>query len=55
MNLGPAIFVLYLPVALARIPENFAFGSGGRVKILLAWTLVDATNHTRCWLLPLTS
>ncbi len=41
--LTPTLFVLKLPVSLARTPGKVAFGSGGRVKILLAWTLVDAT------------
>ncbi len=30
--LAPALFVLYLPVALARVPGKIAFRSGGRVE-----------------------
>jgi hypothetical protein len=41
--LAPALFVLNLPVALARAPGKIVYGSGRRVKILLAWTLVNAT------------
>jgi hypothetical protein len=41
--LAPALFVLNLPVALARVPGKFAYGSGGRVEDFLAWTLVNAT------------
>jgi hypothetical protein len=41
--MAPALFILKLTVALARMPGKISFGSGGRVKILLAWTLVDAT------------
>jgi hypothetical protein len=40
--LATALFVLKLLVALARTPVEIAFGSGGRVKILLAWMLVNA-------------
>jgi hypothetical protein len=40
--LAPASFILKLSVALARTPGKIAFGSGGRVKMLLAWTLVNA-------------
>jgi hypothetical protein len=40
--LAPALFVLNLPVALARMPGKIAFGSGGRVKILLVCALVNA-------------
>jgi hypothetical protein len=29
---APALFVLNLPVALARVPGNIAYGSGGRVE-----------------------
>ncbi len=42
-NTAPALFVLKLPVALARMPGKIIFGSGGRVKILLALMLVNAT------------
>ena len=31
-TLAPALFVLDLPVALARAPGKIAFGSGGRVE-----------------------
>jgi hypothetical protein len=30
--LAPALYVLNLPVALARAPGKIAFGSGGRVE-----------------------
>ncbi len=30
--LAPALLVLNLPVALARMPSEIAFGSGGRVE-----------------------
>ncbi len=30
--LAPALFVLNLPVAMARAPSEIAFGSGGRVE-----------------------
>jgi hypothetical protein len=30
--LAPALFILNLPVALARLPGQITFGSGGRVE-----------------------
>ncbi len=41
--LARASFILKLSVVQARAPGKIAFVSGGRVKILLVWTLVDAT------------
>ncbi len=41
--LAPALFVLNLPVALARAPGKIAYGSGGRVEDFLAWMLFNAT------------
>jgi len=40
---APASFILNLPIALARAPGKITYGSGGGVKILLVWTLVDTT------------
>ncbi len=41
--LAPALFVLNLPVALARAPGIIAYGNGGRVEDFACNMLVDAT------------
>jgi hypothetical protein len=41
--LAPTIFDLKLPVALAKTPGKITYGTGGRVKILLVWSLVNST------------
>ncbi len=41
--LAPALFILNLPVAQARLPDKITYGSGGRVEDLLALSFVDAT------------
>jgi hypothetical protein len=41
--LAPVLSVSNLPVALARVPGKIALEVEGGLKILLAWTLVDAT------------
>ncbi len=44
--LAPALFVLYLPVALARAPGKITYGSGGRVEDF-ACEEVDQCNNVR--------
>ncbi len=49
--LAPALFVLNLPVVLARAPGKIAYGSGGRVE---DFACVDVGNQTNKSPLPVT-
>jgi hypothetical protein len=42
--LAPALFVLNLPVALARAPGKIAYGSGGRVEDFTCMDIGQCNN-----------